>query len=59
MAVNHCGEVNPIAWLTENWGNMIETVSASLLTLEMFPILVKFNKSRIVNFLIKLKNGVN
>merc|ERR1719180_306133 len=26
VAVNHCGEVNPIAWLTENWGNMIETV---------------------------------
>ena len=26
MAVNHCGDVNPIAWLTENWANMIDTV---------------------------------
>ena len=26
VAVNHCGELNPIAWLTENWGNMIDTV---------------------------------
>merc|ERR1719210_1953018 len=26
VAVNHCGEVNPIAWLTENWANMIDTV---------------------------------
>ena len=31
VAVNHCGEVNPIAWLTENWGNMIETVSSPFL----------------------------
>ena len=26
MAVNHCGEVNPITWLGENWSNMIDTV---------------------------------
>lgn len=26
VAVNHCGEVNPINWLTENWANMIDTV---------------------------------
>ena len=26
MAVNHCGDINPITWLTDNWGNMIETV---------------------------------
>ena len=26
MAVNHCGEVNPITWLGENWTNMIDTV---------------------------------
>ena len=26
VAVNHCGDVNPIAWLTENWANMIDTV---------------------------------
>ena len=26
VAVNHCGEMNPIGWLTENWGNMIDTV---------------------------------
>ena len=26
VAVNHCGDVNPIVWLTENWANMIDTV---------------------------------
>jgi len=26
VAVNHCGDVPPIAWLTENWANMIDTV---------------------------------
>jgi len=26
VAVNHCGEVSPITWLNDNWGNMIETV---------------------------------
>lgn len=26
VAVNHCGDMNPIAWLTENWANMIDTV---------------------------------
>merc|ERR1719347_1869281 len=26
VAVNHCGDINPITWLTDNWGNMIETV---------------------------------
>merc|ERR1719499_2372123 len=26
VAVNHCGEVNPITWLGENWSNMIDTV---------------------------------
>ena len=24
--MNHCGDGNPIEWLTENWNNMIETV---------------------------------
>merc|ERR1719225_157646 len=27
VAVNHCGDVNPIAWLTDNWANMIDTIS--------------------------------
>ena len=26
VAVNHCGDMNPIIWLGENWTNMIDTV---------------------------------
>ncbi|QQP56526.1 Uncharacterized protein FKW44_001214, partial [Caligus rogercresseyi] len=26
LALNHCGESNPVNWLRENWGNMNETV---------------------------------
>lgn len=26
VAVNHCGDTNPVEWLSENWSNMIETV---------------------------------
>ena len=26
VALNHCGESNPVNWLKENWGNMMETV---------------------------------
>merc|ERR1719225_1963819 len=26
VAVNHCGDINPITWLTDNWANMIDTV---------------------------------
>merc|ERR1719474_111654 len=26
VAVNHCGDGNPVQWLLENWENMIETV---------------------------------
>ena len=26
VALNHCGDANPVAWLKENWDNMMETV---------------------------------
>ena len=26
MALNHCGDANPVTWLKENWDNMMETV---------------------------------
>ena len=26
VALNHCGDANPVTWLKENWGNMMETV---------------------------------
>ena len=26
VAVNHCGDMTPITWLRDNWGNMAETV---------------------------------
>jgi E3 ubiquitin-protein ligase RNF31 len=26
VAMNHCGDKNPIDWLRENWRNMIDTV---------------------------------
>lgn len=26
VAAVHCGAGNPVDWLNENWGNMIETV---------------------------------
>ena len=26
VALNHCGDANPVTWLKENWDNMMETV---------------------------------
>ena len=26
VAVNHCGENDPVTWLSDNWGNMMDTV---------------------------------
>ena len=26
VALNHCGDANPVIWLKENWDNMMETV---------------------------------
>jgi E3 ubiquitin-protein ligase RNF31 len=26
VSLNHCGDVNPVSWLRENWDNMMDTV---------------------------------